>query len=183
MTFMAETWFLTGLVVGIPMLSALIVWASDADISERHHSHHDTYVIANTFSWGIVFAMAFMGALGVLLTWLCVLSVFEVDSIVVLAFFGAFHVTAFALWVMLRRYKVVTFDDFMTVTPFFGPTVTIRYEDISAMEWVTSLTALQDRSVSVFVGHRRRALLRPMVDLEQILIRIDRFDVLQSLSS
>ena len=36
------------------------------------------------------------------------------------------------------------------------------------------------RNINVFVGNRRRALLWSALDLEQILIRINRFDVLEN---
>ena len=51
------------------------------------------------------------------------------------------------------------------------------------MEWTPSILLQNSRNVRVFVGHRRRALLWGALDLDQILIRIDRFDVLDNLSS
>ena len=180
---MTRTWLLMALAALIPIVAAVVVWAGSAEISERHHSHHDTYKVASNFSWGIVFAIILLGALGVLLAWLCVLGVFEADPMVVLAFFDTCLVLTFAGWVMLRRYKVVTFEDRMLVTPFVGPSVTIRYAEISAMEWISSVMVPHGRNVGVFVGHRRRALLWAVLDLDQILMRVDRFDVLQNLIS
>ncbi len=167
----------------VPLLSVFVARVGSLEISERHHSHHDTYVIASTLSWGVLFSMVFMGALGLLLGWLCMVTAFEADPKVVLAFFDAFLVTACVAWSALRRYKVVTFDDYLCVTPFIGPVATIRYDEISAMEWSASLIVPRARNVSVFVGHRRRALLWAVLDLDQILMRIDRFDVLENLSS
>lgn len=174
---------LTVLAAGIPISAAVMLWTSSGTIAERHHSHHDTYVIAGTLTWSLVFAMIFMGALGLLLGWLCEMSVFKVDPDVVLGFFDAFLVVSFLYWLLLRRYKVITYDDRLEVTPFFGRTVEIPYARISAMEWTPSILLQNSRNVRVFVGHRRRALLWGALDLDQILIRIDRFDVLDNLSS
>lgn len=167
----------------IPLISMAIVRAGYADISERHHSHHDTYVIAAPFSWGVVTVIAYMGALAVLMGWMCELTVFSVGAYVVMSFFDAFLVTAFLAWQCFRRYKVITFDTSMQVTPFVGKTTTIRYDEISAMEWTKSILMPNSRNIHVFVGHRRRALLWAAIDLDQILIRINRFDVIENLSS
>lgn len=174
---------LTVLAAGIPLTAALILRVSDGGIAERHHSHHDTYVIASTLTWTLVFAMVIMGSLGVLLGWLCIVGVFVVDVAVVMGFFDAFLVVSFVYWWLVRRYKVVTYDERMEVTPFFGRTVSIDYEEISAMEWTSSLLLPNSRNVRVFVGHRRRALLWCGLDLDQILIRINRFDTLEDLAA
>jgi hypothetical protein len=173
----------TLIAVLIPVVAGIMLWATSGDISERHHSHHDTYVMASTLSWSLVFSMVFMGALGILLEWLCMVGVFRANGVVVLGFFDAFLIVAFVYWLLLRRYKVVTYDDEMVVTPFLGKTVVIRYKDISAMEWTTSIITPKSRNVRVFVGHQRRALLWSVLDLNQILVRINRFDVLDNLSS
>ncbi|MBR3318581.1 MAG: hypothetical protein IKG21_12250 [Atopobiaceae bacterium] len=173
---------LMALTVVIPLVSVAIVWVSDADVSERHHSHHDTYAVAAAFSWGVAAVIVFMGALAVLVGWMCELGVFETETNVVISFFDAFLATVFVIWLLFRRYRVVTFDDYMQITPFFGPTVSLRYDEISAMEWTKSVILPKNRNVYVFVGHRRRAMLWAAVDLDQILIRIDRFDVIENLS-
>lgn len=174
---------LVALAVGIPIFASVIVGVADVGMAERHHSHHDTYVIATNLTWMLVFVMIFMGALGVLLGWLCLAEVFRAEASVVLAFFDAFLVVTFVLWLLFRRYKVITYDDRLEVTPFFGPKSTIHYTDISAMEWTPSFFMPSSRNVRVFVGHRRRALLWSGLDLDQILIRIDRFDALENLSA
>lgn len=166
---------------GIPIMAGVLLWLESESISERHHSHHDTYVIASSLTWTLTFAMMFMGALGVLLGWLCMLGVFAADASVVLGFFDAFLFVSFAYWLVVRRYKVVTYDDRMEVTPFFGRTSSVNYADITAMEWTPSLLFPGGRNVRVFVGHRRRALLWSGLDLDQILIRINRFDTLEEL--
>lgn len=169
--------------VAIPATSTILIWSGDVGISERHHRHHDTYVIASTLTWSLVFAMIIMGSLGVLMGWLCMVGVFHVDAATVLGFFDAFLIVSFVYWVLLRRYKVVTYEDRLDVTPFVGRKTTIPYEDISLMEWTPSLLLRNSRSVGVFVGHRRRALLWGGLDLDQILIRIDRFDALENLGA
>lgn len=174
---------LTVIAVGIPLAAAVLLWKNSGTIAERHHSHHDTYVVAGTLTWSLVFAMIFMGALGTLLGWLCTMGVFHMDPTVVLGFFDSFLVVSFLYWLLLRRYKVVTYDDRMEVTPFFGRTVEIPYARISAMEWTPSILMQSSRNVHVFVGTRRKAVLWGGLDLNQILIRINRFDVLDNVSS
>ncbi|MBO7674174.1 MAG: hypothetical protein J6S63_04120 [Atopobiaceae bacterium] len=164
--------------VGIPLVAANHLWSKDAEISERHHTHHVTYVIGRRLTWSLVLAMIFMGALGVLLGWLCMVGVFEVDPSVPLCFFDAYLVVSFVYWWLLRRYKVVTYDDHMEVTPFVGGKSTISYRQISAMEWRRSIVIRNGRNVRVFVGNRNKALLWSALDLDQILIRINRFDAL-----
>ena len=34
----------------LPVLACLVEWAGSVGISERHHSHHDTYVISSALS-------------------------------------------------------------------------------------------------------------------------------------
>ncbi len=167
----------------VPIAAYLIVWLGDENIAERHHSHHDTYIIAGSLTFSLLAAMIFMGALGMLLGWLCMVEVFSVDASVVLGFFDAFLLVSFVYWLLLRRYKVVTYADHMQVTPFFGRTKTISYEDITAMVWTPSLLIPNNRNVWVHAGPRCRALLWSGLDLDQILIRIDRFDALENLSS
>lgn len=178
---MEESIILTALAAGIPLLATIILRFSDVGIAERHHSHHDTYVVAGTLSWTLVFSMIIMGALGVLLGWLCIVGVFDADIEVVMGFFDAFLIVTFVFWWLLRRYKVVTYDTRMEVTPFFGRTRSVSYDEISAMEWVPSISVSNGRNVHVFVGHRRAALLWAGLDLDQILIRINRFDAIEDL--
>ena len=169
--------------VAIPIAALIIVWLGDESIAERHHSHHDTYVIAGSLNFALLAAMIFMGSLGMLLGWLCMVEVFSVDASVVLGFFDAFLLVAFVYWLLLRRYKVVTYADRMRVTPFLGRTKTIDYESITAMEWAPSLLMPNNRNVWVHAGPRCKALLWSALDLDQILIRIDRFDALENLST
>ena len=173
----------TALAVAIPVAASIIVFTREVGISERHHSHHDTYVIGSTLTLMLVFTMIIMGAIGLLLGWLCLVGVFRASYTVVLGFFDAFLVITFLLWLLLRRYKVVIYDDHLEYTPFFGHKVTVAYDEISAMEWSPSILMPSSRSIRVFVGNRRRVLLWSGLDLDQILVRINRFDTLDNLSS
>ena len=173
---------LVAIAIFIPVAALVLIVFRDSSssIAERHHSHHDTYLIATTLIWSLVFAMVFMGALGAILGWLCMIEVFTADPVTVLVFFDSFLVVSFGYWLLLCRYKVVTYEDHLEVTPFFGKRQSIDYRDISALEWTPSFVIENGRNVRVFVGHRRRALLWGALDLDQILIRIDRFDVLEN---
>lgn len=165
---------------GAPAVAALIEWSGDIGISERHHSHHDTYVVSGAFTRALVFAMIFMGCMGLVFCWLCRLGVFAASPVVVGAFFVAFIVVMFVMWFFMRRYKVVTYDEHMDVTPFIGRTVSIRYKDISSMEWASPWTVSETPSIYVLVGGHYATMLWSALDLEQILQRINRYDVLES---
>lgn len=180
---MVIDWVLMLLAVVIPLISAVIVLRGSANLSERHHAHHDTYTVAATLLWGIVSAMLFMGALGVLVGWLCSLGALTANTVVVMAFFDGFLVTLFASLILLRRYKIMTFENYMRVTPLIGRTVTIIYSDITAMEWSSSLLLPGTHNIRVHAGNRNGALLWAALDLDQILIRVNRFDSLESLRS
>lgn len=171
---------LTIVPVIIPVVATTSILVHNVGISERHHRHHDTYLVAGTLTWSLVFAMVYMGALGTLLVWLCAVGVFVSDPMMVLCFFDAFLIVTFGYWVLLRHYKVVTYEDRLEVTPFFGPTTSINYQDITLMEWAPSLLIAGRRNVRVHVGNKSSALLWSALDLEQILIRIDRFDVFEN---
>lgn len=147
-------------------------------ISERHHSHHDTYVVPVAFTRSLVLAMVFMGAFGLLVSWLCHERVFVANTRAVLGFFDAFIVTCFVLWWAVSRYRVSSFGEHMVVRPFVGRSVTVRYADIDRMDWVGMRKGSGYRDLVVMVGGRRVARISGVVDLEQVLMRIDRFDAL-----
>ena len=171
---------LTGIAIAIPILALLLERLGGIGISERHHSHHDTYLIASSLSSALVVAMVFMGITGLLLAWLCNVGVFHADATVILGFFAAFLFVLFVIWLCIRRYRVATYDSCMIVTPFVGPATTVRYRDIESMEWGGIKSGTGYRNLNVYVGGKRVAMLWGVLDLEQILLRIDRFDVLAS---
>lgn len=162
----------------IPAVALVLEHLGDVRISERHHSHHDTYSIPASFTRALVFSMAFMGVLGVLMGLLCKGEVFSTEYIVVLGFFDGFVLTSFALWLMLCRYKVSTFSDCMVVTPFFGQKVWIAYAEIERLEWSGLRMGTGFRSLDVWIGGSRAARLYGIVDIEQIIMAMDRFDLL-----
>ena len=167
--------------VAVPLASFALMRLGSVRITERHHSRHDTYVIPVAFTRSLVLMMAFMGAMGLFLGWLCS-SVFAADPPEVLAFFDAFIVTTFLLWLVFTRYRVSTFEDRMVVTPFVGYDVEVRYDQIDRMEWAGFRKASGYRDLDVWVGGMRAVRLSALVDLEQILMSIDRFDALPSAS-
>ena len=168
--------------VAVPLASIALMRLGSVRITERHHSRHDTYVIPVAFTRSLVLMMAFMGVMGLFLGWLCTSSVFVADPPEVLAFFDAFIVTAFLIWLVLSRYKVSTFEGHMVVTPFAGHDVEVRYDEIERMEWVGFRKASGYCDLDVWAGGIRVVRLSALVDLEQILMSIDRFDALPSAS-
>ena len=162
----------------IPAVALVLEHLGDVRISERHHSHHDTYSIPASFTRALVFSMAFMGVLGVLMGLLCKGEVFSTEYIVVLGFFDGFVLTSFALWLMLCRYKVSTFSDCMVVTPLVGPKVWVHYDRIDRLEWSGLRKESGFRNLVVWVDGRRVVTLLGIVDVEQVIMSIDRFDLL-----
>ena len=161
-----------------PLLALFLERSGSVRFAERHHRHHDTYVVPAGFTRALVLAMVFVSVAGIVLSWVCLTDVSDTDPVIVLAFSDAFVVTSFALWWVLCRYKVSVFEDRMVVTPFLGPDAEVLYSQIDRMEWVGIRRDSGMRSLDVYVGGARAARLSSMVDVAQILMSIDRFDVL-----
>ena len=87
-------------------------------------------------------------------------------------------VTCFVLWGLIRRYRVSTFADCMVVTPFLGSPVWVRYDQIERLEWAGLRMESGFRSLEVQFDGGRRVRLHGIVDVEQIILTIDRFDLL-----
>ena len=162
----------------VPLVALVLEHAGNVRITERHHSHHDTYVVSAPFRRSLVLAMTFVAVLGLALAWLCEADVFVADAELPLVFADAFLVTCFVLWCFLCRYRVSTFGDCMVVTPLVGPRVWVRYDDIDRLEWRGMRMESGFRSLAVWVGGRRVVTLHGIVDVEQIIMSIDRFDLL-----
>lgn len=169
---------MVAVVVAIPLAASLVDVTGGSGISERHHSHHDTYGISNALLRALLIAMIFMSGVGLILTWLCQVGVFDARPSVVLGFFESFLIVCFVLWLCMRRYRVVTYDSYMVVTPFVGSPIRIDYDRISALRWRLSWMWTASRGIEVFVGGKRVAFLWGALDTEEILMRIDRYDVL-----
>ena len=172
------TLVLIAIAVTLSWVALVFEHLGNVRISERHHSHHDTYVVPVAFTRSLVFAMAFMGCFGVLMSWLCHVGAFATNSQVIMGFCDAFIVTCFVLWWAVSRYRVASFEDRMVIRPFAGRSVTVRYEDIDHLEWVGMRKGSGYRDLVVVVGGQRVARISAVVDIEQVLMRIDRFDVL-----
>lgn len=169
---------LSGLALALPLLALVFEYTGNARISERHHSHHDTYTVSAEFTRSIVSAMVCMGLLGVILAWLCDQRLFHTSPLLVLAFYDALLLTFFLMWIGIRRYRVSTFDDSMMVVPFVGRRTWVRYNEIERLEWSGVRSGSGYRNLDVWVGGRHVATLHGIVDVEQILMNVDRFDLL-----
>jgi hypothetical protein len=66
------------------------------------------------------------------------------------------------------------------VVPYFGRVRTIRYADIDQLLWSRPNFMMRGRSISVIVDGDVKAVLNSTFDLDQILIRINRNDVLEN---
>lgn len=174
---MAEA-LLVAIAIVIPAVALVLEHVGNVRISERHHSHHDTYVVPVSFMRLIVLAMTFMATLGLLLAWLCDIGVLHAEVSLVLSFFDAFLVTSLAIRCVFCRYRVSTFSDCMVVTPLLGPRVWVHYDRIDRLEWSGLRKESGFRNLVVWVGGRRVVTLLGIVDVEQIIMTIDRFDLL-----
>ena len=148
----------------LPVLACLVEWAGSVGISERHHSHHDTYVISSALSRSLAFAMVLMGAIGLMLGWLCDVGGFDASADVVVPFFSSFVVVLFVLWAFMRRY--------------IGHMRTVKYDQIERMEWTGVRCGTGFRSLVIYPAGELPVKLPGVLDLEHILVRIDRDDAL-----
>lgn len=169
---------LVAIVVGVPLLALVVEHTMGPGISERHHMHHDTYSVSIAFIRALVIAMLFMGGVGLILSWLCKVGVFSAQPTIVLSFFSAFLTVCFVLWFCVWRYRVVTYDTYLVVTPFVGRRIRVDYADITELKWLSTWQGTTTRSVRVYVGGKRAATLWGALDTDEILMRIDRYEVL-----
>lgn len=172
------SYILMAIDVAVPLVAVAMERFGDVGISEWHHSHHDTYMAPAALSRALVLGMVLMGAVGLLLSWLCHMDVFHVDPSVVLSFFVAFLVSMLFMWACMRRYRVTTYDDHMVVRPFVGPTRSVCYKDIQLIRWLGPMDMPELHMVRVYWESHRLTLVG-LFDLEQILSRINRFDVME----
>lgn len=169
---------LLALAVIVPGVAVVLEHVGDARISERHHSHHDTYVVPVSLPRSIVTAMVFMGLLGVVVGGLALLGLVATRPVVVLGFVDAFLVTCLAMWLGLCRYRVSVFGDGMVVTPIVGRRRWIAFDKIERLTWSGLRMESGFRSLVVWVDGRHAATLLGLVDLEQIIMGMDRYDLL-----
>ncbi|WP_455138348.1 hypothetical protein [Thermophilibacter sp.] len=169
---------LLAVAVLVPLVALVLEHAGNVRISERHHSHHDTYAVPASFTRALVLAMVFMAVLGLVMAWLSWEGALDASLELVLGFTDAFLVTCCALWAALCRYRVSTFDGCMAVTPLVGRRVWIRYAEIDHLEWAGLRNESGFRNLVVHVEGRRPVTLYGIVDIEQLIMSIDRFDLL-----
>lgn len=165
-------------VVAAPVIAAFLEHSGNVGISERRHSHHDTYVTPAALTRSLIIDMAFVSAIAVILGWLCYVNVFTSNPDIVMAFFASFSVVMFMAWYILSRYKVSLFDDEMVVVPFVGSEISINYQDIKRMEWVGGRRGSGFRDLLILTSNASKVRLSGMIGLDQVLLKIDRFDVL-----
>lgn len=164
----------------LPVFAMVMEWVVGTRLSERHHSRHDTYVISSALTGAIALAMLFMGVLGLILSWLCHVGVFKASALTMEGFFFAFVLVMFVMWATLRRYRVATYDDHLEVTPFIGARRSIRYDEIERLKWSSSIIPPSRRCIMVIVDGEPKAILMGTFDLDQILLQINRNDVLDN---
>ncbi len=176
------------MVIGIvtfaaPLVALSMQLADGAGMAERHHRHHDSYSVSPNFLRALVIVMMFMSVLGILLAWLCRLGVYSANDLVLLAFFASFVVVTFVLWASMRRYRVVTYADYMDVTPPLGAPVAVAYNDIERIERSPAAVLSGQHDVRLYVGGDDPRVIRlwGMVDVEQVLLRVNRFEVLDDM--
>lgn len=169
---------LLGLALLMPAVALVVELRHEVGPSERHHAHHTTYTASARFTRVLVIEMVLMGVLGFMLGWLCTLGVFTAPPVALLAFFDSFIAVLLVAWACARRYRVVTYDDRMVVRPFAGASQTVVYEDILRMEWVRPVVPTRLTGVRVYAAEAKPVTLLGLVDVEQVLIAVNRFDVM-----
>ncbi len=174
--------WLVVIAVAFPLLALFREHVGGGRFTERHHRHHDSFVVSAGLTSSIALAMTVVSVLGLAQAWICVTGDSGTNPVAVLAFSDAFVVTAFLLRWALCRYKVSVFGDHMVITPFAGRDIQVTYAQIDRMEWFGVRRGSGMRGLNVYVGGRRVCWLSSIVDVERILMSVDRFDVLPSVT-
>lgn len=156
--------------------------SSSLRLAERHHSHHDTYAVPPDFTRSLVVAMLAVGGIGVLLAVFCAIGVFDADARLPLAFTGGFAWALLALWWMLGRYKVSFYEDHAVIAPLFGHDFFFFYNDVRSLDWAGLRRSSGYRDLRVVEKNGRAFTIYAVVDMEQVLLHVDRFDVLAPLA-
>jgi hypothetical protein len=80
-------------------------------------------------------------------------------------------------WGLMRRYKVITYDDRLRLTPHVGPSTDIPYASITRMSWTkVGVSGFPNLQVEYGDGHIR--MLSGMLDLNQIISVTGRDDAI-----
>ena len=133
------------------------------------------------FLRSLAVAMLLVGCLGVLLGTFCGVGLFDSDMICVLTFTDAFTWMALVMWLMMARYKVSLFEDRGVIVPLVGRSICFFYSDIASIRWSGPRRASGYRDLVITDIDGRRYKIKGIIDIEQVLLHVDRFDVLESL--
>lgn len=172
---------LTLALIGIllPLGAAYFERRGSVLIAERHHRHHDTFSVPSALTDALLKAMVTVSLVGLLLSLLCITGVFWQRYVFVLAFFDAFAIALFLAWLALCRHKVALFEDHMVVTPLFGHDVMVLYADIDRLTWTGLRHSTGYRNLRVGADGVYVADILGVIDVEQVLLHVDRFDAFE----
>lgn len=137
------------ILVCVPLFVVWRMWERSNDLAERHHAHHDTYSVSPTLLQVVAYASICSSCMGIVLGCLCATGSIPFDSIIVTVFFSAFSLTCAAIWILLSRYCIATYDTQMCITPFFGKSFIVAYEKITAMKWTPVYFFATQQSIRV----------------------------------
>ncbi len=137
------------ILVCVPLFVVWRMWERSNDLAERHHAHHDTYSVSPALLQVVAYASICSSLMGIVLGCLCVTGNIAFDSITVTVFFSAFSLTCAAIWILLSRYCIATYDTQMCITPFFGKSFIVAYEKITAMKWTPVYFFATQQSIRV----------------------------------
>ena len=132
-----------------PLFVVWRTWERSNDLAERHHAHHDTYSVSPALLQVVAYASICSSCMGIVLGCLCATGSIPFDSIIVTVFFSAFSLTCAAIWILLSRYCIATYDTQMCITPFFGKSFIVAYEKITAMKWTPAYFFATQQSIRV----------------------------------
>ena len=137
------------ILVCVPLFVVWRMWERSNDLAERHHAHHDTYSVSPALLQVVAYASICSSLMGIVLGCLCATGNIAFDSITVTVFFSAFSLTCAAIWILLSRYCIATYDTQMCITPFFGKSFIVAYEKITAMKWTPVYFFATQQSIRV----------------------------------
>jgi hypothetical protein len=163
--------------IALPVVG-ILVERDGSSIAERHHQHHDTYLVPQSFTRFLVTWTLIVSAVGIGAAALAWGGVIPGHVSLMLGVFLALDLVLAVEWVLSRHYRIATFTDHLTVRTFLGHEVTLDYASIERMSWLPArLSGFPDLSVTY--GGGKRIKLSGMVDLDQVVERIGRSDVLE----
>lgn len=155
-------------------------WMGTYVMTERYHSHHDSFTTSTALTRSLAIAQVTLAVLASVLGYITRMGAFGARFELVATFFSPQVLLLFCLWLGLKRYKVSTFETQLVVRPPFGVTRVVAYKDIEKMAWSGVRMGSGLRSLCIWrKGTPHPVVLWAFVSLDQVLMRIDRFDVLE----